>query len=79
MNQENLAKDRFRQKFDDLLARPLDAAEPVLSWALGHIASNDRRLDWVQMTNDLSRWERETTRLQWAKQYLQTKEREHKC
>ena len=76
---ENLAKDRFRQRFDELLALPLEAAEPVLSWALDQIASNDRKLDWVRMTNDLSRWERETTRLQWADQYLQTKERKHKC
>lgn len=66
---------RFRLKFDEMLTLPLDKIEPALQWALGAIAANDLKLDWARMTNDLSIWERETTRLKWAKRYLETGER----
>lgn len=72
---EERARKRFRQKFDELLTLPLDTIEPILRWALDIIASKDLKLDWVKLTDDLSIWERETTRLRWAKEYLQTDER----
>ena len=68
-------KERFEQRFDRMLILPLDKIEPALQWALDLVASNNRGLDWVKLTDDLSRWERETTRLGWAEQFLKTVER----
>ncbi|MBI2873170.1 MAG: type I-E CRISPR-associated protein Cse2/CasB [Chloroflexi bacterium] len=68
-------KQRYRQRFDRMLMMPLDSIEPALQWALGLVASNDLPLDWVNLTDDLSYWERESTRLRWAEQYLESNER----
>ena len=73
------AKKRFRQRFDRMLTLPIDRIEPALQWALGRIASSIGQLDWVRLTDDLSIWERETTRLRWAEQYLKTDERVRTC
>lgn len=73
------AKERFRQKFDEMLLLPLDQIEPALRWALDLVASSGRKLDWVKLTDDLSIWEREATRLRWAEQYLETDERARTC
>jgi CRISPR type I-E-associated protein CasB/Cse2 len=74
------AGERFRQKFDEMLLLPLDRVEPALRWALGLVAAFDEpRLDWVRLTDDLSIWEREATRLVWATQFLQTDERGWSC
>jgi len=64
------AKERFRQRFDRMLTLPIDRIEPALQWALDLVASNDLNLDWVKLTDDLSMWERDSTRLKWAKQFL---------
>ncbi|MCR4415871.1 MAG: type I-E CRISPR-associated protein Cse2/CasB [Thermoguttaceae bacterium] len=61
---------QFRQKFDHLLLLPLHSIEPALQWALRTIAAEDLTLDWVQLTDDLSIWERESTRLKWAGEFL---------
>lgn len=63
-------QQRFVQRFDRMLLLPLDKIEPALQWALGVLASNDLKLDWVELTNDLSRWDREGIRLKWAEQFL---------
>jgi len=69
-------KNRFRQKFDELLTLPLDNIEPALQWALQQIADSDcPKLDWAKLTNDLSIWERENKRLEWAKEFIGTDER----
>ena len=73
------AKERFRQRFDRMLTLPIDRIEPALQWALGRIASTIGQLDWVRLTDDLSFWKRETTRLRWAEQYLETDERVKTC
>ena len=73
------AKKRFRQSFDRMLVLPLDRMEPALRWALGRVASSRGKLDWVKLTDDLSFWEREATRLRWAEQYLETDERVKAC
>lgn len=73
------ASERFRQKFDRMLIMPLDKIEPALRWALNEVASNSQKLDWVRLTDDLSIWERETTRLKWAEQFLGTDERGQSC
>lgn len=70
-------KKRFRSKFDELLLTPLDALEPALQWALGKISSQSKKLDWVQLTDDLSIWDRgdqhrrrRDIREVWAEEYL---------
>ena len=74
-------RERFRERFDRMLILPLNSIEPPLQWALKWIASHSesQRLDWVSLTDDLSVWERESTRLKWAKQYLEIEERSEKC
>lgn len=64
---------RWQQKFDELLTLPLDQIEPSLQWAIKTISKthDPSGLDWACLTDDLSFWEREETRLRWAKQYLQ--------
>ena len=69
---EERAKKRFRDKFDEILLSSLSEIEPALQWALSEIESHNLKLDWAKLTNDLSKWERESTRLKWAKQFLQT-------
>ena len=64
--------ERFRQKFDRMLTLPLNKIEPELRWALTLVASKNLKLDWVKLTNDISIWEREATRLRWAEQFLET-------
>jgi len=70
---------RYLQRFDRMLILPLDAMEPALQWALDRVASSTGKLDWVRLTDDLSIWERETTRLKWAEQYLENDERVEIC
>lgn len=71
---EERSRKRFQQKFDEMLLMPLDKIEPALRWALGQVADKGISLDWVSLTNDLSIWEREATRLKWAEEFLGKKE-----
>lgn len=63
-------KDPVARRLDTMLTLPIDKIEPALQWALDLIASQDLKVDWVKLTNDLSIWERETTRLKWAEEFL---------
>jgi len=79
----NLQK-RFRRRFDALLCAPLGALEPHLQWALsvmrdGVAVGRLQGIDWVQLTDDLSVWDKGTEHRRdrdvrdiWAKQYLQS-------
>ena len=69
------ARKRFAQRFDRMLVLPISKIEPALCWALDLIASNGRKLDWVRLTNELSQWERESTRLKWSEQFIGDNER----
>ena len=60
----------YGERFDKLLSLPLDKIEPALQWALRELASNNKKVDWVKLTDDLSRWENETIRLRWAEEFL---------
>jgi len=71
--------ERLRQKFDEMLSLPLDQIESALQWALDEIASKDLKLDWVELTNKLSIWDRESTRIEWAEQFLEINERGQSC
>jgi hypothetical protein len=64
------ARARHQQRFDELLVLPLLAIEPALRWGLALLADNDRGLDWVRLTDDLSIWEREETRMKWSREFL---------
>ena len=64
------ARNRHQQKFDDLLLLPLSQIETTLQWGTSLIGRKSEGLDWVRLTDDLSRWEREETRIKWAKEFL---------
>lgn len=68
------AKDPVARRLDRMLALPLNKIEPALRWALDLIASKHLKLDWVELTDDLRFWERESKRLKWAKEFLKTRE-----
>ena len=56
---EESARKRFRQQFDALLQTPLDNLEAPLQWALNRIHSlPNPKLDWAQLIDDLSLWDK---------------------
>ena len=63
-------KDRFLNRFDRMLMQPLTNIEEPLRWALDQIAVNSKGIDWIKLTDDLSIWERDDTRLGWALQFM---------
>jgi CRISPR type I-E-associated protein CasB/Cse2 len=65
-------KDSVAQRFDGMLTLPIDKIEPALQWALDLIASKHLKLDWAELTNDLSLWELESKRLKWAEEFLKS-------
>jgi len=67
---EERARELYQKRFDRLLVLPVAQIEPALQWAIDHVASNNLPIDWVKLTDDLSQWEREITRLRWAEQFL---------
>jgi len=77
-NKDPAAIESFQKRFDAMLTLPLAKIETSLKWAIDEVSSNGLKLDWVRLTDDLSRWEREKTRLEWAEEYLeQTKGDNH--
>ena len=64
--------DPVTRRFDRMLTLPLPKIEPSLRWALDLIAEKGLKLDWVQLTDDLSLWERESKRLKWAEEFLKS-------
>ena len=72
-------KERFAKRFDRMLNLPLSKIEPNLQWALDLLDSNNLKVDWVRLTDDLSIWERESTRLEWANEFLRTFEGGKPC
>lgn len=76
---EPRAQERFQHQFDMLLQSSLEQIEPRLNWAISSIESGEGRLDWTRLTDDLSIWQRDSTRLRWANQYLAENERNPAC
>jgi CRISPR type I-E-associated protein CasB/Cse2 len=64
-------KEHFQQRFDRMLILPLGEIEPALRWAIDLLHSKNLGFDWVKLTDDLSIWERESKRYEWAKQFLE--------
>lgn len=69
------AAERFAERFDQMLSMPLWLMESRLQWALNVLAGRNMGVDWVRLTDDLSFWEHESKRLEWAEQYLGAAER----
>ncbi len=82
-------RKRYRTRFDALLCSPLLNLEPHLRWALGEVARavaghmphalDVNGIDWVQLLDDLSIWDRSEEHLRerdirdiWAESYLKT-------
>jgi len=63
-------RERARQQFDQLLATPLSELEPALRQVLRELARAKASLDWAKLVDDLSAWEKNSTRKRWAKEYL---------
>lgn len=70
-------RKRFRNKFDELLTQQFEHLEFIMQWALKILESNDCKLNWAQLTDDLSRWEQgeyhksgQDIREIWAIEYL---------
>ena len=76
------AQRRFRRRFDAILQTPLSGLEPHLRWAIlvareAVVARRAAGIDWVQLTDDTSIWDRgdehrrnRDVRDIWAEQYL---------
>jgi CRISPR type I-E-associated protein CasB/Cse2 len=64
------AAKRASQVFDGVLESGLTDIEPRLQSVIGVVARARLTLDWVQLTDDLSRWEDSSVRQRWADQYL---------
>ena len=77
--QPNEERERFQKRFDRMLVLPVGRIEPALQWALDRIASSNLKLDWVQLTDDLSIWERDAPRLKWAEQFLENNGGRNPC
>lgn len=65
------ARDRFTERFDRMLGLSLGELEPILRQFLDQICQGQKEpsLDWVQLTDDLSKWEKESPRLKWAEEF----------
>ena len=68
-------KERSAERFDRMLVSDLCQIEPFLQSALRRVVSGEGKLDWARLTDDLSIWEREATRLRWAEEFLGAEER----
>lgn len=64
------ARVRHQQRFDELLLLPLAQIEAALQWALTVVGDGGLGLDWVRLTDELSIWEREATRVKWSNEFL---------
>lgn len=76
---ETPERERYCRRFDRMLGLSVGQIEPELQWAVNWVVSNNLRIDWVRLTDDLSIWDREYTRLKWAEQFLKAHERIDPC
>ena len=58
------------ERFNRLLTMPLGRVEPALRGLLPYVTHSSNKLDWDRLTDDLSIWERQQTRLKWAEEFL---------
>lgn len=67
---EPSVRRRSVARMDALLQLPLAELESPLRWGLDQLGASRRGVDWVELTDDLSIWEREGTRLRWAEAFF---------
>lgn len=67
------ARENFTKRFDKLLISPLGQVEPILLEMLGRIMKGRKSsaVDWVALTDQLSAWERESTREGWTREFIE--------
>jgi CRISPR type I-E-associated protein CasB/Cse2 len=65
-------RQRFTRRFDRIVTLPLGKIETDLRWVLHELDSKSLKLDWVKLTDDLSIWELDPTRLKWAEDFLKS-------
>lgn len=76
-------RNRFIDRFDDMLNLDLELLEFPLQMAL--LQMRDKKhiyIDWVRLTDELSKWESESTRSKWAQEFYQAYkniDQEEKC
>ncbi len=64
------AEIRFISKFDQLFRLSNTHLDHHLSWALGTLIDNGiTTLDWIKLTDDLSIWDKESTRITWVNKF----------
>ena len=63
-------RQRLRFQMDEMLVCSLADIEPSLRWALDRVARGKLSLDWVQLVDDLSVWDRGKVPLRWAEEFL---------
>ena len=68
-----------KKRFNQILISPVSHLEVPMSWGLSWLKYSECRVDWVKLTDDLSVWEREKTRVNWAYLYLMPNERNVQC
>lgn len=67
---------RYQSRFDQILLSQFSQLEPHLCWALSSIRQKfgeEAKFNWVQLTNDLSNWDKEDTKIKWANEFLNIK------
>ncbi len=69
------ALQNYQKRFDQILVSPIGHLEGPMQWGLTWLRRTGLKIDWVKLTDDLSIWELESTRLNWAKAYLNPNER----
>lgn len=57
------------EKIDRILSLPFNQLEQPLMWAVRLIASNRLKINWVELTDDLSQWHNRSTQTKWIKQF----------
>lgn len=77
---EEKARQRFIDRFDRMLQKPIVNIETDLQWALRQLQAKNVKLNWERLTDDLSLWDKseyhkkgEDVREIWANEYLKNK------
>ena len=65
-------RERFTTRFDAILQSSLNNLELQIRGLLEllHEEMKEPGLDWVALTNDLSAWEKESIKRQWAQEFI---------
>lgn len=76
---ESEALQSHKKRFNQILISPIGHLEAPMQWGLSCLQDSRQQVDWVKLTDDLSVWELEKTRTNWACLYLTPNERNRQC